>query len=159
MGKLSCILTSKDIRGIWKSLQESVGKETACSHKTRIFNGVLKWKMLVILPLQRSNELCSHLLCTGSHGHLSHPFPPRGRDIPAPLLSPSLGGGTASPQHILASRGDEGREAAVAPGTAAAKSPFPLSRSVNEVWHHLDLFIYLFIILVSSSAFASAAKA
>lgn len=139
MGELSHFLTSKDIRGIWRSLQETVGKEASCNRKTSSYN--LKWKMLVILPLQRSNELLSCLLCTVPlHREPRPPVPPcvpqrEGgtcqphscpRDFEA---SPSPAGGTASPQHSLAGRGDEGREAAVAPRAAAE----PLSAlQINE---------------------------
>lgn len=61
MGKLSHILTSKDMRGIWRSLQEIVGKEASCNYKPSIFSCTLKWKMLVILAVQRSNNVHSCL--------------------------------------------------------------------------------------------------
>lgn len=84
LGEPSHILMSKDSRGIWRSLQESVGKEAPCNHKTSKFSCSLKWKMLVILPLWRSDEfgdlqLCSAVsLSTWSWGCLPLPCPPAG---------------------------------------------------------------------------------
>lgn len=153
MGKLSHILTSKDIRGIWRLLQESVGKKASCNHKTSIFSGTLKWKVLVILPLQRSNELQSHLLCTGGHSCLSHPFPvfPReGHSGPTAVLGtarralPSPGT-QPPPAHPGWQRGWREGSSSSPQGSSSSRAPF-LS---PDQWMRfasswlIDLFSYL----------------
>lgn len=81
LGGLSHILTSEHSRGIWISLQESVGKQALCNYKPSKFSCSSKWKMLVILPLRRSDGfgepwVCSAPICSaaspsmGSWGHL-----------------------------------------------------------------------------------------
>lgn len=82
LGGLSHILMSEDSGGIRRSLQESVGKQALCNHKPSKFSCSSKWKMLMILPLRRSDESRGSALLPSALQRV----PPRGAGATCSLL-------------------------------------------------------------------------
>lgn len=119
-----------------------MGKEAPCNHKTSTFSCSLKWKMLVILPLQRSGEFGgpAGLLRSRLPGESWPPAPPgrrQGRCHTGRRASPAAVPGAARRARPLLETQPLPSLRRQAEGTEGGKrqrqqSPFPLSKSMNE---------------------------